>query len=63
MWVSSQYVFNIIYQSLALLASLAEIRGNLLAKTAQTPPLRRNGVNIASNLLPRKGAEFFFKWA
>ena len=56
-------MFNELYQSFPVFASLAQILNNPVAKIAFVPPFRRNGVGIPLNLRVRQRAEFLFEWS
>ena len=56
-------MFDKLYQSFPVFASLAQIFNQLVAKIALAPPRRRNGIGISLNLSVCQLAEFFFKRA
>src|ERR1017187_10486090 len=56
-------MFNELYQSFPVFASLAQIFHHLVAKITLAPPRRRNGVGITLNLSVRQPAELFLERA
>jgi hypothetical protein len=56
-------MFNELYQSFPVFASLDQIFHQLAAKITLAPPRRRNGVGISLNLPVRQPAELFLERA